>query len=124
METAPHFSKMSGLGRRGKSNITRDSSSRFKTAVKAHHRFLLDTVGVKLFSSHIFFLTHLTLSAFFKKRNPKRERMRATNSASDTNKMATKTTVDVVVDTVVGDAILPIHEMREVELDAVPRKGE
>ena len=33
-------------------------------------------------------------------------------------------TEDVIVDTVVGDAILPIHEQREVAVGAKPHKRE
>lgn len=49
--------------------------------------------------------------------------MSSTTTTTAAAAAATKT-VDVVVDTVVGDAILPIHEKRQVAVDAAPKKRE
>jgi hypothetical protein len=32
------------------------------------------------------------------------------------------TTADVIVDVAVGDAVIPIHEHRQVDVDSVPKR--
>lgn len=51
-----------------------------------------------------------------------------TQSSSNNNNITmatqhrTTTTADVIVDVAVGDAVIPIHEHRQVDVNAVPKR--